>query len=60
MAIEAMKQLNIPIACTMKIGPAGDLSLPHKSPQECAVRMAKAGMNITRYVFSETLIIFTD
>lgn len=48
MAIEAMKQLNIPIACTMKIGPAGDLSLPHKSPQECAVRMAKAGMNITR------------
>ncbi|PIK57522.1 putative betaine--homocysteine S-methyltransferase 1 [Apostichopus japonicus] len=46
MAIEAMKQLNIPIACTMKIGPAGDLSLPHKSPQECAVRMAKAGADI--------------
>ncbi|KAJ8024009.1 Betaine--homocysteine S-methyltransferase 1 [Holothuria leucospilota] len=43
-AIEAMRQLDIPIACSMRIGPAGDLS--GVTPQECAVRMAKAGADV--------------
>lgn len=43
-AIEAMKQLCVPLACSMRIGPAGDLS--GATPQECAVRMAKAGADV--------------
>ncbi|KAJ8045321.1 Betaine--homocysteine S-methyltransferase 1 [Holothuria leucospilota] len=43
-AIEAMKKSGMPVACTMKIGPAGDLS--GISPKECAVRMAKAGADL--------------
>ena len=39
--IEVMKELKIPVAVTMRMGPTGD---EHDvSPQECAVRLAKAG-----------------
>lgn len=41
-AIEAMKQVSLPVACSMKIGLMGDMA--GISPQECAVRMAKAGI----------------
>ena len=40
-SIEVMKELKVPIACTMRICPAGDHD--GVSPQDCAVRMAKAG-----------------
>lgn len=43
-AIEAMKKLDVPVGCTMRIGPSGDLS--GVTPQECAIRMAKAGADI--------------
>ncbi len=41
-AIEVMKELNKPIACTMRISSSGDFG--GVSPGECAVRMVKAGM----------------
>ena len=37
-----MKKLGKPVACTMRIGPTGDLN--DVSPGECAVRMARAGV----------------
>ncbi len=40
-AIEVMKELGVPIACTMRMGPTGDQH--DVSVGECAVRMAKAG-----------------
>ena len=40
-AIETMKELNKPVACTLRICPVGDLD--GVSPQDCAVRMVKAG-----------------
>ena len=40
-AIETMKESNKPVACTMRIGPMGDYK--GVSPQDCAVRMARAG-----------------
>ncbi|XP_071834204.1 betaine--homocysteine S-methyltransferase 1-like [Apostichopus japonicus] len=43
-AIEAMKQVSLPVACSMKIGLMGDMA--GISPQECAVRMAKAGADV--------------
>ncbi|XP_071834199.1 betaine--homocysteine S-methyltransferase 1-like [Apostichopus japonicus] len=43
-AIEAMKTMHLPIACSMRVGPAGDLS--GVTPQECAIRMAQAGADV--------------
>ena len=40
-AIQAMKETKLPVACTLRMGPTGDLN--NISPGECAVRMAKAG-----------------
>ena len=40
-AIEVMKELGVPVACTMRVGPTGDLA--NVPPGDCAVRMAKAG-----------------
>ena len=40
-AIEVMKELGIPVACTMRMGPTGDMH--NVLAGECAVRMAKAG-----------------
>ena len=39
-AIEVMKELEVPVACTMVMGPTGDLD--DVSPGDCVVRMAKA------------------
>ena len=40
-AIEVMKELGVPVACTMRVGPTGDFDdIP---PGECAARMATAG-----------------
>ncbi|XP_023930687.1 betaine--homocysteine S-methyltransferase 1 isoform X2 [Lingula anatina] len=43
-AIEAMKTCGMPVACTLRIGPRGDLD--GVSAGECAVRMARAGCDI--------------
>lgn len=43
-AIETMKESNKPVACTMRIGPMGDYK--GVSPQDCAVRMARAGADV--------------
>ena len=40
-AIEVMKELGVPVACTLRMGPTGDMQ--NISPGECAVRMTKAG-----------------
>ena len=40
-AIEIMKELKVPVACTMRMGPTGDIH--NVSPGECALRMARAG-----------------
>ena len=50
-AIEIMKELQKPIACTMRICPAGD----HDgiSPQDCAVRMAEAGKLTTNMIIRD-------
>ncbi|XP_013406704.1 betaine--homocysteine S-methyltransferase 1 [Lingula anatina] len=43
-AIEVMKSCGMPVACTLRIGPRGDLvGVP---PGECAIRMAKKGCDI--------------
>uniref|UniRef100_F7AUB9 Hcy-binding domain-containing protein n=1 Tax=Ciona intestinalis TaxID=7719 RepID=F7AUB9_CIOIN len=39
--VDVMKKAKLPIACTMKLGPIGDLN--GVSVEECAVRMAKTG-----------------
>ncbi|PIK58107.1 putative betaine--homocysteine S-methyltransferase 1 [Apostichopus japonicus] len=39
-----MKTMHLPIACSMRVGPAGDLS--GVTPQECAIRMAQAGADV--------------
>ena len=36
-----MKELGIPVGCTMRMGPTGDMD--DVSPGDCAIRMAKAG-----------------
>ena len=43
-AIMVMKEWNKPVACTMRICTVGDLG--GVTPQDCAIRMAKAGMGI--------------
>ncbi|XP_038066777.1 betaine--homocysteine S-methyltransferase 1-like [Patiria miniata] len=43
-AVEAMKALGKPVACTMRIPPIGDEN--GVLPQECAVRMVKAGADV--------------
>ncbi|XP_022081487.1 betaine--homocysteine S-methyltransferase 1-like [Acanthaster planci] len=43
-AIQIMAEIGVPVACTMRIPPTGDAS--GCSPQECAVRMAKAGASV--------------
>jgi len=43
-AIEVLKTSGMPVACTLRIGPMGDLA--GVSPGECAVRMARAGADI--------------
>ena len=40
-AIEVMKELGVPVACTMRVGPTGDFD--DVSPGDCAVRMANTG-----------------
>ena len=40
-AIEVMRELGIPVACTMRMVPTGDIH--NVPPGECAVRMANAG-----------------
>ena len=40
-AIEVMKELGVPVACTMRVGPTGDFD--DVPPGECALSMAKAG-----------------
>ncbi|XP_064603301.1 betaine--homocysteine S-methyltransferase 1-like [Liolophura sinensis] len=44
LAIEVMKTYNLPVACTLKIGPTGDWN--DISVGDCAVRMARAGADI--------------
>ena len=40
-AIEVMRDLGVPVACSLRMGPTGDMhNIP---PGECAVRMVKAG-----------------
>ena len=39
-----MKKGKMPIACTMKLGPLGDLN--GVSVEECAVRMAETGADL--------------
>ncbi|XP_038066766.1 betaine--homocysteine S-methyltransferase 1-like [Patiria miniata] len=43
-AIQAMAEIGVPVACTMRIPSRGDAA--GHSPQECAVRMAKAGASV--------------
>lgn len=43
-AIEVLKELNLPVAATMRIGSTGDLN--DNLPAACAVRMARAGADI--------------
>ncbi len=45
-AIEVMKEVGVPIACTMRMGPTGDKE--NISPGDCAVRMAQAGITLER------------
>ena len=40
-AIEVIKEMGIPVALTMGLGPTGDIH--NVTPGACAVRMAKAG-----------------
>nr|XP_026689557.1 betaine--homocysteine S-methyltransferase 1-like isoform X2 [Ciona intestinalis] len=42
--VEVLKRGNLPVACTMRIGPTGDLN--GVSVEECAIRMAKTGADI--------------
>uniref|UniRef100_H2YDK6 Hcy-binding domain-containing protein n=1 Tax=Ciona savignyi TaxID=51511 RepID=H2YDK6_CIOSA len=42
--IDVMKRSKMPIACTMRIGPLGDLN--GVSVKECAVRMARTGADL--------------
>jgi len=43
-AIETLKETGLPVACTMRMGPTGDID--DVAPGDCAVRMAKAGADI--------------
>ncbi|XP_033640100.1 betaine--homocysteine S-methyltransferase 1-like isoform X1 [Asterias rubens] len=43
-AIEVMKTLDIPVVCSMRVPPSGDED--GILPQECAVRMARAGADV--------------
>ena len=40
-AIEVLRDVGVPIACTLRMGPTGDQQ--DVSPAECAIRMARAG-----------------
>ena len=41
-AVQVMKESSLPVAVSMRIGPSGDHN--DVSPAECAVRLARAGM----------------
>ena len=47
-AVEVLKESGLPVACSLCIGPEGDMR--GISPGECAVRLAKAG-KLSRYRF---------
>ncbi len=47
-----MKEVGVPIACTMRIGPSGDKN--NVSPGDCAVRMAQAGIIIIAIIILRT------
>ena len=47
-AIEVCLETGLPVAASMCIGPEGDLH--GVSSAECAVRMAKAGANVGKWV----------
>ena len=48
-AIEVCLETGLPVAASMCIGPEGDLH--GVSSAECAVRMAKAGANVGKWIW---------
>ncbi|XP_033115892.1 betaine--homocysteine S-methyltransferase 1-like isoform X2 [Anneissia japonica] len=58
-ALEVMKEMTVPLACTLRIGPVGDSA--GVSVEECTLRMAKAGADVigTNCMYDPTIALKT-